>query len=406
MPAHATLLPSLEQAASHMPFDQFGRYHMLREAVDACRTVLGQDRLRILDVGGFYDDHGTPTLPLTKFLPNDDLIVLDVLESDLPGYVRGDGTALHFNDNSFDLLVSADTFEHIPGPQREQFWHELLRVARHGVILLAPFATPEVNAAERLLFEYIKVELHAEHGPLSEHLLYGLPELDRWLLFLAGEGVAARAYPTGYIHAWLAMMLLKHMLMRIDPGLTTQHLIDSYYNVCFFPTERRNPAYRQLIIAEKTPGLLDAVDAVITPTLMPDLPDASAAWGQALAPTLLTVLQRQLGTLGDQVQRVQAPSDQTQGYHEQVRMLEHTLSSQVINNTHLQAQLAQKEAELAQLHQHLAQMTAQHAAAQHDVVERARWQEERAVALQHQLDAVQRGRVMRLLNRFGRGKRS
>ena len=401
MPAHATLLPGLEQAASHMPFDQFGRYHMLREAVDACRAVISQDRLRVLDVGGFYDDHGTPTLPLTRFLPNDDLIVLDVVESDLPGYVRGDGTALHFDDNSFDLLVSADTFEHIPRPQREMFWRELLRVARHGVIVLAPFATPEVNAAERLLFEYIKVELHAEHGPLSEHLQYGLPELARWLPFLADQGVNARAYPTGYIHAWLAMMLLKHMLMRVDPGLTTQHLIDSYYNLCFFPTERRNPAYRQLIIAEKTPGLVDAVDAVIAPTLMPDLPDASAAWGQALAPTLLTVLQRQLGTLADQVQRGQAPDEQ-----ERVRALEHALSSQVIGNTHVQAQLAQKEAEVAQMHQHVVQMTAQHAAALGDVTERARWQEERAAALQHQLDAVQRGRVLRLLNRIGRRKHS
>jgi len=188
--------------------------------------------------------------------------------------------------------------------------------------------------------------------------------------------------------------------------LTTQHLIDSYYNLCFFPTERRNPAYRQLIIVEKTRGLVDAVDVVIAPTLMPDLPDASAAWGQALAPTLLTLLQRQLGSLGDQIQHTQAPSNQMQVYQEQVRMLEHALSSQVIGNTHLQAQLAQREAELMQAHQHLAQITAQHAAAQHDVVERARWQEERAAALQHQLDAVRRGRVLRLLNRLGRRKRS
>jgi len=42
---------------------------------------------------------------------------------------------------------------------------------------------------------------------------------DEWLGLLEAEGVTARAYPTGYLHAWLGMMLVKHMLMRVDPGV-------------------------------------------------------------------------------------------------------------------------------------------------------------------------------------------
>ena len=53
MTSGVTCLPGLEQAAQEMPFDQFGRYHMLREAVDACRAQLGVQQLTILDVGGF-----------------------------------------------------------------------------------------------------------------------------------------------------------------------------------------------------------------------------------------------------------------------------------------------------------------------------------------------------------------
>lgn len=392
MPVGATRLPGLEEAANRMPFDQFGRYHMLREAVDACRRQLGIHRLRVLDVGGFYNDHGTPTLPLTRFLPDDDLTVLDVVDCTLPGYVKGDGTALHFHDASFDLVVSADTFEHIPRPQREQFWHELLRVAKHGVILLAPFSTPAVDAAERLLFEYIKVELHAEHGPLKEHLEYGLPELDRWLAFLQQENIPARAFPTGYIHAWLAMMLIKHMLMRIDPGLTTQYLVDSYYNLCFFPTERRNPAYRQLIIAQKTPGLLDAVDAAISPTLMPDLEDDTAEWDRGLMPSLLTVLQRQIGGLHEQL----AQREQLYPVHERVRVLEGALADQTITNTQLSHQLTQVQSELTQLQN----QRNQYEAALHDMTERATWLEQCTATLQADLQAVQQGRTMRMLNMF------
>src|SRR4051794_10291901 len=297
MIGRATYIPELDQAAHEMPFDQFGRYHMLREALDACRAQLEQPMLTILDVGGFYEDNGVPTLPITRFLPADQVTVLDVVDCALPGYVKGDGAALNFGDSSFDIVVSADTLEHIPRPRREAFWHELLRVARHGVILLAPFGNPEVEAAEALLFEYIKTDLEAEHQQLKEHRDYGLPVLAEWSQFLDGAGYVQRSYPTGYLHAWIGMMLIKHVLLRVDPGPAAQHLVDLYYNRSFFATERREPAYRHLIVVEKTAGLVERVDAALAPTIMPPDEDASAAWGGALMPAMMTILERQLGAI-------------------------------------------------------------------------------------------------------------
>ncbi|MDP9312892.1 MAG: class I SAM-dependent methyltransferase [Chloroflexota bacterium] len=373
----ATHLPGLEQAMHDMPFDQFGRYHMLREAVDACRGQLGLERLTILDVGGFYEDNGQPTLPITRFLPQDAVTVLDVVECNLPGYVRGDGAALDFPDSHFDLVISADTLEHIPQNRRPAFWRELLRVARHGVILLAPFGTVEVEAAEALLFQYIKTELHAEHQQLKEHRDYGLPRLAEWLGFLQQAGVSVRAYPTGYLHAWLGMMLIKHLLLRLDPGPTAQRLVDSYYNRSFFPTERRRPAYRQLIVAEKTPGLVDAVDAVLAPTIQPPQEDVSADWGGAVLPTLMTVLQRQLG------------ATQQQFLH-QISVLERVLADQQIMINRLQADVS---------HAHGA--TERYEAAIRDLTERAHWLDGQNAELRRQLAALQQGRVMRLLSLFG-----
>ncbi|HEX6289871.1 MAG TPA: methyltransferase domain-containing protein [Herpetosiphonaceae bacterium] len=386
-------LPGLEQAAQEMPFDQFGRYHMLREAVDACREPLGAPRLTILDVGGFYEDHGQPTLPLKRFLPADSVTVLDVVECDLPGYVKGDGTALRFDDASFDLVVSADTLEHIPQSARTAFWQELLRVARHGVILLAPFGTPEVEAAEALLFEYIRVELRAEHQQLKEHRDYGLPRLEEWLDLLDREGVAARAYPTGYLHAWLGMMLIKHLLLRVDPGITAQRLLDSYYNRSFFPTERRDPAYRHLIIAEKTPGLVAAVDAVLAPTIMPPQSDASADWGGALQPTLVTVMQRQLLAHHDETARLQTH------YQQQVSALERIIADQqiVINQMQEHVVVVNERGRL---------QVERYEGALRDLLERSQWLEGQAATLRRQLEAVQNGRVMRLLNRLSGRKRS
>lgn len=390
-----TRLPGLEQAAQTMPFDQFGRYHMLREAVDACRAQLGVEQLSILDVGGFYEDNGTPTLPLTRFLPDDKVTVVDVVDCDLPGYIKGDGTRLHFDAASFDLVVSADTLEHIPQSGRPAFWRELLRVARHGVILLAPFGNTEVEAAEALLFEYIKAELHAEHQQLKEHRDYVLPRLDEWLGLLEAEGVTARAYPTGYLHAWLGMMLIKHMLMRVDPGATAQRLVDTYYNAAFFATERREPAYRQLIIAEKTPGLVAAVDAVLAPTIMPANAEASADWGSALSPVMMTIVERQLAGVQEQnnahTQQVAHYQQQIEHYQQQISSLERLLADQqiVINAMH---------AQVGAVHEHSLKQTAHSEAAVRDLMERAHWLETQTATLRQQLAAVQHGRVIRILN--------
>lgn len=383
-----TRLPGLEQAAQTMPFDQFGRYHMLREAVDACREQLGVEQLSILDVGGFYEDNAQPTLPLKRFLPDDNVTVLDVVDCDLPGYVKGDGTGLHFDAASFDLVVSADTLEHIPQTGRTAFWRELLRVARHGVILLAPFGNTEVEAAEALLFEYIKAELRAEHQQLKEHRDYGLPRLDEWLGFLHSEGIAARAYPTGYLHAWLGMMLVKHMLMRVDPGVTAQRLVDAYYNAAFFATERREPAYRQLIVAEKTPGLVAAVDAVLAPTIMPAQEDASADWGGALSPVLLTIVQRQLGTSHETEAHYQ---QQIEHYRNQISSLERVLADQQVVINAMQAQVAA-------VHELSLKQSMHAEAAVRDLMERAQWLEGQTTTLRQQLAAIQSGRVMRMLN--------
>ncbi|HZG68177.1 MAG TPA: class I SAM-dependent methyltransferase [Herpetosiphonaceae bacterium] len=372
MSLEAIRLPDLENAARTMPFDQFGRYHALREAVDACRNVLCDAPLSILEVGGYFRTmEGEETLPIVQFLPRDRVTVLDVIDSTLEGYVQGDGAALTFGDEEFDLVISSDTFEHIPRPKRERFWQELLRVARHGVILAAPFGTPAVEAAEEILALYINAELHEEQQQLKEHREYRLPVIEAWLEHLSRQNINTRAYPIAYLHSWLGMMLIKHLLLRLAPGPQAQHLVDSYYNHYFFPTERRLPTYRYLVVAEKTTGLLAAVDAAIAPTIMPPQPDVSAGWGAALLPAVLAIGQRQLGRQEEQARQ-------------QMQQLQQTLAT-------LDATL------------HHARLKAeQDAAAIKDLTERAQWLDAQASSLRAELRAVSNGLVMRLLQRFRR----
>ncbi|GAC1385305.1 MAG: hypothetical protein NVSMB42_04530 [Herpetosiphon sp.] len=388
------ILPDLDAAARRMPFDQFGRYHMLREAIDACRSLLPSGPLRILDVGGFFRlADGQPSLPLVGILPADTVTVVDRVECDLPGYVRGDGSALNWPDQTFDLVVSADTLEHIPRPRRHDFWHELLRVSRAGLLLAAPFGSPAVTLAEDLVFHYIKVELGGEQPQLKEHREYVLPRLDEWLPVLTAEGYPARAYPTGYVHAWLGMMLYKHLLIRLQADLATQQLPDTYYNLYVAPTERREPAYRHLVVVEKLPGIMAAVDAILAPTILPPadaLDDLSAAWQQLVGPVTSAILQRQLVLATDRQRAVVHPDiDHLHTVIAQQKQLLNTVAND-------QRSLSQIGKRLMDSHDH-ASSAVHYEQAIMDLTIRSQWLEAQNSDLLRLIEALKNGRVMRLL---------
>ena len=136
-----------EQARSeqlNLPFDQYQRYRIIADVLGRLRT--GSEPLRILDVGGGQ-------AIILKFLPEDKVTVLDQSEprEEVPDFVKGDATALPFEDGSFDYVVSVDTYEHIPPEARETYLSELRRTARRGVLLAAPFDSAAVRDAESIV---------------------------------------------------------------------------------------------------------------------------------------------------------------------------------------------------------------------------------------------------------------
>lgn len=334
-----------------LPFDQYGRYRMMREAIDAVRPLLGT-RLRILDVGGFYRDRrGIARLPAQLFLPYHDVTVLDREVIELPGYIRGDGRGLAFADQSFDLVISCDTLEHVPAADRAAFWGELLRVARYGVLLAAPFASAETVAAEALLRAFIQSEMGIEQPQLAEHVAFGLPELSATAAILMKLGMSYRSYPAGYVHAWLAMMIAKHSRAPGLASLEVQEQLDAYYTRFFGPHERCAPSYRYLVLVERpgAPPWLEAADAALLPSIRstpPALPD----W-----PNLL-------GWVLHIAQQPVVPSVPNAAVEA------------------LQNALAQRDAQIA------------------DLERRAAWYAEQARAAQAELAAVQQGRALRVLN--------
>jgi hypothetical protein len=233
-------------------------------------------------------------------------------------------------------------------------------VARYGVLLAAPFASPEVVAAEELLFAYIKAELGVEQPQLLEHLTYGLPDLQSTCSFLKILGMEYQVYPSGYVHAWLAMMFAKHN--RLSGNLDFHEQLDAYYSRFFGPDERREPAYRHLLVVacDKRNEWLASVDIALTPTIRNSHHVSAPKWTE-LTTWLIQLLGLRL---------------QEQGIHMPLQTI--ALQSQTI--AILQQEVARRDAQI------------------NDLEQRASWLEEQYRKAHQNLAAVEQGRVIRLLN--------
>jgi GT2 family glycosyltransferase len=233
-------------------FDQYQRYRFTQEVVDIYRNnyYSNDHTFRILDVGGLgVNRNGEYWLPMQEFLPNDKVIILDTHDIHIEGYVQGDGAALPFSDDEFDIVITNDVFEHIPSQFRTSFCDELTRVSKDIVILTAPFYTPVNALAEKIHYEYMVNQLNIDHGMLGEHLTNGTPRLEDTIQNFKENNYQTVNYGTGNLYNWLLFSFIKETVGSSNEILPTIEWIDSIINENFFESEMLiSPAYRQTIV--------------------------------------------------------------------------------------------------------------------------------------------------------------
>src|SRR3954468_13536002 len=218
----ASLAPRQGELLS-LPFDQYGRMRVAEKIVvtlfgEIAKQVIKpgveatQFTLKVLDVGGYPGK-------LRHFVPGEayDVSVLDVVPDDgsIPGYTQGSGMDLPYEDRSFDVVTSLDTLEHIPAEEREKFLGELIRTARHAVVMINPVQSLEADLAEETLDEYIRWILDAQQEQLAEHRQYGLPDMETTVRAFQAQGWQTITFPIANVHNWLLMMVAKHFLISM-----------------------------------------------------------------------------------------------------------------------------------------------------------------------------------------------
>ncbi len=103
----------------YIAFDQYQRYRTIERLIDGCRQKTPQKTYHILELGSYENKL------LKLFLPNDEITFTDIALTDKmkadAEFQEADGTNLPFLDGSYDFVVSADVFEHVPKEKRESF---------------------------------------------------------------------------------------------------------------------------------------------------------------------------------------------------------------------------------------------------------------------------------------------
>jgi len=231
-------------------FDQYQRYEDLRRTVLQMPRSTSTRPLRILDIGGNLGNNETANyLPVTDFLADQDCYAVDINYCLNERFIRGSGLSLPFAAGSFDVVAAQDTLEHIAPSVRPVFLQEILRVSRSLVIISGPLYSPATESADRYLADFLKEVLHGTNPCLGEHLHYGLPHFADIRQLLERSGRVVERIPSGSLHAWLQMMILKHFLLLLPGSERLHHFLDSYYNHFIYDGDHWEPAYRSIVLA-------------------------------------------------------------------------------------------------------------------------------------------------------------
>jgi hypothetical protein len=199
-------------------FDQFQRYSFLARVL---ASVFGESGpratvrpVRVLDVGAgpqrlteaFLGARFEVTRCDIESFGRDDIVVLDA------------GRPFALADSEFDVVLALEVLEHVPGPARDAFIGECIRVARDLAVFSSPMATEAVAQAEWRVARAFEAENHVPHPFLSEHVELGAPDAGAVVAAIERHGALPLMAANARLDLWEAFLTLDQLLRTVPSG--------------------------------------------------------------------------------------------------------------------------------------------------------------------------------------------
>ncbi|MCX7996512.1 MAG: glycosyltransferase [Patescibacteria group bacterium] len=229
--------------------DGYSRYFWIMHVL---QLLLADKKQTVLDVGGrgtFLD-----TLFREASLPYE-LTVIDPLPTpkDVPyRYVRGDGTQMIFDTNSFDAVISTDVLEHVPEEKKILFIQECIRVASKVVVIAFPDDSKRVDEAEHLANDFYLSITGRDHRWLKEHFAMKKPSIRTIVTYLDGLGYPYEILGTNNLDNWLLTVLANFIQEKYPAHTEALEQLNRFYNENIMEVgDLEGPSYRKMLIIYK-----------------------------------------------------------------------------------------------------------------------------------------------------------
>lgn len=168
------------QAMFYFGIDDWQRYASVAQQI----KTFDDAPVAVLDVGG-----GSGTIREFLDPKRYRLYVLDIniqtlagIDDSRLGIIAGDGCCLPFKDNSFDVVTSIASLEHVPDAMKADYCRELKRVAKRYVIIHCPADSSDGGFQGTIydakFLEWYRRRFKKDELNTLEHLNSGLPKVD------------------------------------------------------------------------------------------------------------------------------------------------------------------------------------------------------------------------------------
>ncbi len=233
----------MKQNLLKLPFDQYGRYKIIADFINYNKG--GNNNIKILDIGG-----GKKNL-LKKFLPKENITVVDAFKFKANNYIQSNALKMPFPDNKFNFVISCDVYEHIKNKDRIRFIEEQVRISNNFIILAAPFLSSEVKKAEDVVNNFHKALTDADHIWLKEHIKHGLPKESDLENFLKKRQLLFKKISNNFLLYWINLIKINLLSYLFPQNKIKVSEINEYYNKNIAPDDFSEPSYRKIYFISK-----------------------------------------------------------------------------------------------------------------------------------------------------------